>query len=70
MAWSPITKMWMKGRGESDLVAVRSLKPPFEGVLRSPLPVFSGKPGSVFTRTTNLRIYIDLESHGQGHPDP
>ena len=29
-----IPAMGMKGRGESDLVAVRSLMPPFEGVNR------------------------------------
>ena len=34
MTWSPITAMGIKGQGESDLVAVRSFRPPFEGVNR------------------------------------
>ena len=34
VTWSPFDAMGMKGQGESDLVAVRSFRPPFEGVNR------------------------------------
>ena len=55
---------------ESGLVSVRSFRPPFDVVRRSPLSVFRCSSGSVITWIVYISVFTSIWSpHGQGRSD-